>query len=64
MRIEFTSGEEIRQIVPSAVSFTPYGVYIGGGGTARLVPWAQVRKISDAEQGEVWGLIQEAQPGR
>jgi hypothetical protein len=62
MKIDFVSGERIEQVVPSAVTFTAYGLYLDGQ-LPRLVPWAQVREIRDAEHGEIWRLIEEAQSG-
>jgi hypothetical protein len=61
MRIQFTSGEEIPQIVPSAVSFTPFGLYLSIPGTKRLVPWTQVREIS-SDQDDIYRLLREAEP--
>lgn len=59
MRIEFAAGDVIPQMVPSAVSFTPFGLYLNTPGSKRLVPWSQVREIS-TDGSDIYELLREA----
>lgn len=58
MKIKLES-EVIPQIVASAVSFTPFGLFLNIPRGQKLIPWAYVREI-ESDSGEVYQLLQEA----